>query len=364
MIWSAVVEGGQVEGGHVDDRAAARLERPDEDPPARSVSTPGERIHALDALRGFALGGIHIVNIYQQLVFAGTGSVGELPAFVRLAFYERFLTIFSILFGVGFALFLERASARTSRPRVVLARRLAVLLLIGAVHFVFHPGEVLTAYAIGGLVVLLPLSLLGGRAALAVALVLLVLGAQVVAGYGIIPGLLALGYALAVLGVPEALERRTGRVAVAFAVFGTLAVGYTVAVVSGVELPWVNFIGGLGGGVSLVGPAAAIATALAYSCGFLLLLGTRLAPAISGIFAPMGRMALTNYLSATALLLLGGALLGIDSPGDLPQIVGLTLGIVLVQIAWSRRWFRTFRYGPVEWMWRCCTWLQLAPIRR
>lgn len=338
--------------------AAARPPRPG------SVSTPGARIHALDALRGFALCGIHIVNIYQQVVFAGTGAASGMPTFVRLAFYERFLTIFSVLFGVGFGLFLQRAATRTQHPRLVLARRLGVLFLIGVAHFVFHPGEVLTAYALGGLVVLLPLSLLGGRAALVTAVVLLVLGAQVVAGYGIIPGLLALGYALAALKVPEALERHTGRLLIAFAVFGSLAVAYVAAVLSGVELPVVNFVGGLGGGVSLVGPAGAVVTACAYACGFLLLLRTPLAPAVSGVFAPMGRMALTNYLTATALLLTGGWLLGIDSPGDLPRIVGLTLGIVLVQAGWSRLWFRWFRYGPVEWAWRCCTWLQLAPIRR
>lgn len=348
----------------MDDRVAAGVERRDEDLSPSSVATPGERIHELDALRGFALCGIHVVNIYQQLVIAGSGAAGGMPLLVRLAFYERFLSIFSILFGVGFGLFLQRASARTGRPRLVLARRLVVLLLIGVAHFAFHPGEVLTAYAIGGLAVLLPLSLLGGRAALVIAIVLLVLGAQVVVGYGIIPGLLALGYALAVLGVPAALGRHTGRVAAAFAVSGTLAVSYAAAVVAGVELPWVNVVGGLGGGISLVGPAGAVVTAMAYSCGFLLLLRTPVGPAISGVFAPMGRMALTNYLGATALLLAGGALLGIDSPGDVPQIIGLTLGIVLVQAVWSRLWFRAFRYGPVEWVWRCCTWLRVGPIRR
>jgi uncharacterized membrane protein YeiB len=287
-----------------------------------------------------------------------------MPAAVQLLFYERFYPIFSILFGVGFGIFLQRAAARTSRPRLVLARRLVILLLIGIVHFLFHPGEALTAYALAGLIVLLPLSYLGGRAAFVVAVVLVLIGSQLVVGYGPIPGLLALGYALAMLGVPAALERRTGRIAVVFAVCTALAVTWIVLVLGDVRLPFVNVTGGPGGGVSLLGPLAGIVTGLAYICGLLLLLRTPAGPVLSAVLAPMGRMALTNYLSATVLFLLAGPLLGIDGTGDLPQIIGLTIGIIVVQAVWSVLWLRSFRYGPAEWVWRCLTWWQRAPIRR
>jgi len=330
------------------------------------VSTAGPRIHALDTLRGFALCGIVIVNIYQQVVFRGAaaGRSGEMPTAVQLLFYERFYPIFSILFGVGFGIFLQRAALRTDRPRVVLARRLAVLLLIGIAHFLVHPGEALTSYALAGLLVLLPLSYVGGRVALAVALVLLVVGAQLVVGFGPIPGLLALGYALTRLDVPSGLERHTGRVAAAFLIFSALAVTWTVLVLRHVELPVVNVTGGPGGGVSLLGPLAGIATGLAYCCGLLLLLRTPAGPALSAVFSPMGRMALTNYLSATVLFLVAGPLLGIDSTADLPQIIGLTVGIIVVQAVWSVLWLGAFRYGPAEWAWRCLTWWRRAPIRR
>jgi uncharacterized membrane protein YeiB len=345
-----------------DDRT---LDRPAEPTPG-AVSTAGPRIHALDALRGFALCGILIINIYQQVVFRGhgAGTAGRMPEAVQLLFYERFYPIFAVLFGIGFGIFLQRAEARTDRPRVVLARRLFVLLLIGAAHFVVHPGEVLTAYALAGLLLLLPLSYAGGRVALVVALVLLVIGAQLVVGYGPIPGLLALGYALARLDVPAALERRTGRVAVAFVVFAALGVTWIVLRAGDAELPAVNFVGGLGGGTSLLGPLAGIATGFAYCCGVLLVLRTPVGPALSAVLAPMGRMALTNYLSATGLFLLAGPLLGIDSTGDLPRIIGLTIGILVVQAVWSVLWLRAFLYGPVEWAWRCATWWRRAPIRR
>jgi uncharacterized membrane protein YeiB len=335
-------------------------------PASADVSTAGPRIHALDTLRGFALCGILIINIYQQVVFRGeaAGTAPQLPTAVQVLFYERFYPIFSILFGVGFGIFLHRAALRTDRPRLVLARRLAVLLLIGLAHFVFHPGEALTAYALAGLLVLLPLSYLGGRMAFVVAIALLLLGSQLVVGYGPIPGLLALGYALAMLEVPAALERRTGRVAVAFVVFTALTVTWIVLVSRDADLPFVNVIGGPGGGVSLLGPLAGIVTGLAYCCGVLLLLRSPAGPALSAVLSPMGRLALTNYLGATALFLVAGPLLGIDSTADLPRIVGLTIGILVVQAVWSVLWLRSFRYGPAEWAWRCLTWWRRAPIRR
>lgn len=87
-------------------------------------------------------------------------------------------------------------------------------------------------------------------------------------------------------------------------------------------------------------------------------------PALSAVLSPMGRTALTNYLSATVLLLTAGPLLGIDSTGDLPRIIGLTIGIIVLQAVWSVLWLRRFRYGPAEWAWRCLTWWRRAPIRR
>ncbi|WP_433221901.1 DUF418 domain-containing protein [Dactylosporangium sp. CS-047395] len=100
----------------------------------------------------------------------------------------------------------------------------------------------------------------------------------------------------------------------------------------------------------------------AYCCGLLLLLRTPAGPALSAVLSPMGRMVLTNYLSATVLFLLIGPLLGIDSTDDLFHFIGQTVGILAVRAVWSTLWLRTFRYGPAEWAWRCATWWQRAPI--
>lgn len=336
--------------------------------PARDradVSTPGERIQELDVLRGFALCGIVVINVIQQLVFLrGDTDDRTFPLPVELLFYERFMPTFAVLFGVGFGIFLRRAAARADRPRVVLARRLAVLLVLGLVHWLFHPGEALATYALVGLVLLLPVSFLGARAVLAIAVALLFVGPQIVVGYGMIPGLILLGYALAMLDVPENLGRRPGRIAVALAVFGAVGATWAALRIADVDVPAVNVIGGLGGGADLLGPIAAVCTAFAYCCLVLLLLRTPAGPVINSVLAPMGRMALTNYLTATALFLVFGALLGIDSLADGAAIAGLTIGIIVVQAVWSRLWLASFRYGPLEWAWRCLTWWRRAPLRR
>lgn len=116
------------------------------------ATLPNERIQALDVLRGFALCGIVFINIYQTL------GMRDLPAGLELFVLARFYVIFSLLFGIGFAIFLERASARSDRPRVLLVRRFVFLALLGGLHHLLQPGEVLLPYAICGLVFLLPFS--------------------------------------------------------------------------------------------------------------------------------------------------------------------------------------------------------------
>ncbi len=330
-----------------------------------TTMTGRPRIEELDVIRGFALCGIHVVNVYQQVVFAavfgdqpGLG-VTVMPAIVRYGFYERFLPIFTLLFGVSFAIFLASAGNRTDRPRAVLARRLAVLAVLGALHQLFHPGEALLPYAVFGLVVLLPASYLRPRWALAVGLVLVLVGAQTVAGYGVMPGLLVLGFALAGLGVADALGDQTRRWALAAAVLGAVTVAYWSAVAAGIELPRLSF-----GATSLPSQLAGVVTGLLYVCLVVLVLRTSTARVLSWALAPMGRMALTNYLFATVLILVFSPMLGIDGLDDWPAVAGLVLVIIAVEVGASRVWLARFRFGPAEWLWRCATWWKMVPNRR
>ena len=124
-----------------------------------------ERITVIDCLRGAALLGILIANMrgfnaplkaYEQTSLLWTWMPDRvMQAIVDWLVSGKFITIFATLFGVGFAIQMDRAAARGLGPWFYL-RRMAGLLLIGTLHaFGVWWGDILMSYAVCG--VLLPL---------------------------------------------------------------------------------------------------------------------------------------------------------------------------------------------------------------
>ena len=127
--------------------------------PASTLHLAG-RVHGLDVLRGLAIFGILIVNLEQMFIPLALADkpVGVLPNesgavigwFLTDAFFrDKFLTVFSLLFGAGFCLqFLRSGDDRRGFRRLYL-RRLAILVLFGIVHAVFfYMADVLVIYAL------------------------------------------------------------------------------------------------------------------------------------------------------------------------------------------------------------------------
>lgn len=126
----------------------------------------GERIQAMDVLRGFALLGILLMNVEAIAgpLFEGmtgtdlslTGADRTVDALTYILVQGKFYTLFSLLFGMGFAVMMERA-ARAGRPFAgVYLRRTLGLLAIGLVHAILiWAGDVLIAYALMSLPLLL-----------------------------------------------------------------------------------------------------------------------------------------------------------------------------------------------------------------
>ncbi|MBN1204313.1 MAG: DUF418 domain-containing protein [Myxococcaceae bacterium] len=83
------------------------------------------------------------------------------------------------------------------------------------------------------------------------------------------------------------------------------------------------------------------------------------------VLAPVGRMALTNYLleSVVSICLYDGWGLGLV--GRLPpsHCVALTLAVFALQVPFSHWWLSRFRFGPAEWLWRTLTYGRLQPMR-
>ena len=130
--------------------------------------TSGERIQALDVVRGFALIGIFLMNIEffnrplssisLGLPVDVTGADHWAGWFIYNFVQGKFWTMFSLLFGMGFAVMLsraERAGRNFLRPYL---RRIAALALFGAMHHILvWGGDILFSYAVGatGLLLLL-----------------------------------------------------------------------------------------------------------------------------------------------------------------------------------------------------------------
>ncbi len=144
--------------------------------------TETDRIVTLDVLRGFAVLGILLVNI-QFFAFTAAHaeewrwdglSLSEMVTRGGIEFFAtfKFITLFSLLFGMGLALQDQRAAAR-GRPFVATyVRRLVVLLLIGLAHAILlWYGDVLAFYALFGFVALLMRNL-SPRVLLIVAIIL------------------------------------------------------------------------------------------------------------------------------------------------------------------------------------------------
>lgn len=399
--------------------------------PSTPDGTPvSERHELLDALRGFALFGVLLVNLRALSLydFLPADAKGALPSAGVDALLAPLMaalvdgtsvTLFSLLFGVGFAIQSQRAQGRPGgTARYV--RRLLLLLGIGLVHaYVLWWGDILRYYALLGLL-LVPLSRLPAWAMAAVGAVIVVLLPVLL--QPVLPGLLppqissaesaarALeafqsdrwttlwqanferdvrmriavwmlpGYVLgrlmigAALGRSQVLQQPEANLAFWRRLFaGMLAVGGGCTVffalrdhgVFGESLPWLATDAGRNV-LRLMRNATPLAMGLLYLAGFVLVFRRAAWGRALGLLAPLGRMALTNYLAQTVIAvgLFYGVGLGIGPRFGLLGTLVFCVLILVAQIVASRWWLARFRFGPAEWAWRSLTYGQRQPMRR
>lgn len=384
-----------------------------------------DRIPALDALRGVAVGGILVANVlvFFGLVFLSSDRAAALSSstadYIAL-FLERvlvdgkFYSVFSLLFGIGFGIQLARGGD-AALPRF--RRRLRILLGIGAVHaFLIWAGDILMLYALLGFT--MPwFARKSDRALLRWTLILLAIPTAfyVVALTGwILSGSASSAAASSGANMPATVlgffERigtgglkdavignlvfLAGRWADLFAtvrfpkvlgmfVLGLWTVRTGVAVAPadhratlarwralgwGIGLPanvvgawafehWPYLPPSIGGLLGVVMQAVGVPTlALGYAATVTLLVidGRRFISA----FAPVGRMALTNYLmhSIICVTLSYGFGLGLWWRIGGAKAIAIAAAIIVVQIPLSAWWLSRFRFGPVEWVWRRLTY--------
>jgi uncharacterized protein len=169
------------------------------------ATTPGDRIHTLDVIRGIAVMGILSVNIVGMSMIEsayfyppgyGFHSAGDKLMWALNSIFVdgRFRALFSILFGASMTLVVTRAIEAGKRGWQVHYARMIVLLLFGCLHYyVFWWGDILMNYALVGMVAFVFWRLKPS---------LLVLGAFVALGFSYVPPV--------VFGLPEIHEIKLG----------------------------------------------------------------------------------------------------------------------------------------------------------
>lgn len=382
------------------------------------------RIEALDALRGFAILGILVINIQ---VFSGYAFVSpEAQAQLSGSHFDpqlqwlsdwlargRFYSLFSLLFGYSFVMLAQKLESGSALTHL---RRMTGLLLIGLAHAVLlWPWDILAFYAVVGLV--LTLFLHGSvRVLLLSSLTVFVIGG-VLRGFGFesvwpdgfgdlstrllqesVPALAGGSYPevvranldlLAHVVIDRVAEWRPLRVLALF-LLGAAAARVNLARAGSGHLGLLAFLGmfGLVGGLSLayaaqqIDPATAwqrvivamdesyAAPLVAIGYGACLLLWWRgvgrLGTAVCAGLAPVGRMALTNYLlqSLVCVPIFYGFGGGLFAEMALAPLLLLAAAIFIVQALLSALWLSHFRQGPMEWLWRWQIQGRRPPMRR
>ncbi|MFC2104699.1 DUF418 domain-containing protein [Bacteroidota bacterium] len=132
-----------------------------------SPTTKAERIISLDILRGFAILGILIMNIQSfsmiSAAYFNPTAYGDFTGINKIVWIishlvadSKFMTIFSILFGAGTLLFIERLKAKGVKSLNIHYRRAIWLIIIGLLHaYLLWYGDILTAYAVSSLWIVL-----------------------------------------------------------------------------------------------------------------------------------------------------------------------------------------------------------------
>ena len=386
---------------------------------AQLAGPASERIECLDALRGLALFGILTANILywsgwlfmsdpQKLALASPQTIATEHFLHNLLIDGKFYTIFSLLFGAGFALQLERLQSRGANGLRIYRRRILVLLGFGLIHMILiWDGDILTLYALLGLA--LPLFRRWSDRALlmtAVALLLLpLIGVPLFATLGWAPhqylydfsDRLAHGYGVtdtkdgvawlrggwdsffswAISGWPYAIGIRLESWRIP-KVLGIMLIGMIMGrrlaagtLLSDRKLLWrvlatglvigvpFSFAYALGDGMGQQSIPAVIGTAplgLAYAAAFVL--AWPHASRVLGVLAAPGKMALTNYLSHSLLGIVIFYGIGFGLIGRLPPLgfYAVAVAIFACQIVFSRWWLANHPQGPMEALWRRLTY--------
>lgn len=394
----------------------------------------GDRIGEVDIIRGFALFGVLWMNVFGMGGFlVPEDKIHGLTQFETLEKVVGYLSavlmagkaqaLFSLLFGFGFAIMMDRIGQRGGDGTAIYLRRVLVLLAVGVAHAsLLWTGDILNAYAAMGLLLVLTRRwtarwLLAGGLFFAILLPIGIMifyqlttpegqppafvpiieaGAEarwpIVMGrdypafvvamfkalfvefysqplalsfFGWILGRFMIGSWIYRQGWLQQPARYLPGFAIVAATFIPLGLIITLrrSMMVAMEIEPASWATGL---IRGLGSAAEVIQALGY--GALIVILCQLPPVrrfLSGL-GSVGQMALTNYLTQSVFFLV--FLYGFGF-GLLPWMgptfsLAFAIAVFALQIVFSRWWLARYRFGPAEWLWRWATYGVKPALKR
>lgn len=399
-------------------------------------ATTIKRITIIDALRGFALLGVILIHMLQHFgVFSGVQPRQE-PLYPMLdeairwlsqnVIMGRFINIFACLFGLSFFIQMDSARRRGVDFRKRFLWRMVILFVIGMIGNAFFTADILSIYAVFGVIMVFLFPLKNWALLLIAGLLLVGTPRVLMYGYDSITkteqvietpnnrapraakttfidsvkenlttklqeklkyqfGMNGRGYitmALFIFGLVigrlqffKDIETKKKRNVILFAGFllGTLTLNVILNVIP--QEP-INFRMLMTPGYQI--PFAAIAVSAlndinvvlssgVLAMGFIVLYQIKNVGKYLDVITPYGRMGLTNYEMQGVLGAFLFSMWGLGSffgNWGTTEVFALGLVVYALQVVISKYWLEKFRYGPLEWFWRSATYLKWQPLRK
>ena len=395
-----------------------------------------KRIPSLDVMRGFALLGILIMNIQSfSMIYAAyfnPTAYGDLSGVHRWVWIlshlladQKFMAIFSMLFGAGIILMAGRAEASGRSAKALHFRRMLLLIAFGAMHaYLLWHGDVLVIYGMSGLVVYL-FRRRSPRTLLILGIVLLAIGSGISLSTGLTlpawPGTSRQQFVETWQPTPESIETELAtyrggwwgqmdhRVAksLEFHTFvflfwgfwrsgGLMLIGMALYKLGFFQLHrplrfsfWAITLALLAG-LPLVGYGIHRQFASGWDVTYTFFLGNQFNywgslfvsfgwlglvywlgaatswGSLTRPLAAVGKTAFSNYILQTLICttIFYGQGLGLFGRIDRLGQIQIVLGVWVIQLLGSTLWLRRFRFGPLEWLWRSLTYGKVQPFRR
>ncbi|TMH79754.1 MAG: DUF418 domain-containing protein [Betaproteobacteria bacterium] len=394
-----------------------------------------ERILPMDVLRGFALLGILVMNIQLfamvEAAHNNPTAYGDLNGanflvwlFSHLLADQKFISIFSMLFGAGIVLMWQKAESSGARPTLLHYRRVGWLIVFGVLHaHLLWYGDILFTYGMCGLFVYL-FRRKSPRTLISSALVLAAIGSLIAIGLGFWvphwpadiqaefiedwqPGPQSISEELAAYRgswidqmsdrVPSALDTETSEFLMLYGwkASSLMLLGMALFKLGAFHAQWSRrqYLSLVGAGL-LVGIPMIIFGVVQdfaknwdiryglyfgaqynYWGSYLVALGwTGLvmlwcqgswAAALKERMAAVGRAAFSNYILQTVVCTTIFYGHGFGYFGSVPRTgqILIVFAIYAAQLVIAPLWLRHFQFGALEWLWRSLTYGKRQPFR-